>query len=172
MKGRSSAQTGLSPISKWTAVAKELRNIKIGLIALQETHLSEPLADQVSTLFNRKLTIFNSPSPMNPTGSAGVAFAVNKELLNTEDIAFHVIIPGRVILLSFRWQRNMTISIMNVYAPNDLTKHPDFWSELENRWTDLRLPNPDLMVGDFNMTEDTIDRAPARPDNENAVLAL
>jgi len=149
-----------------------MRENKIGLLALQETHLSDQLAEQVSTLYQRRLTTLNSPLINNPTGSAGVAFVINKELIKAEDIKLHILIPGRAILISFKWHSNASISAINVYAPNDMSKHPQFWAELHEKWTSLHLPQPDLMIGDFNLTEDIIDRAPARYDNDNAVSAL
>ena len=172
MKGRSSPHLGPGPTSKWTAVMRTIRAQKIGILALQETHLSDALADQVSTLYHRRTTILNSPGINNPTASAGVAFVINKEVIDAKDISFHTLIPGRAIFLSLKWQRDIDIRLINVYAPNDLHQHPNFWAELEHRWTALRLPKPDFMMGDFNLTEDNIDRAPPRADNENAILAL
>jgi len=149
-----------------------MRESKIGLLALQETHLSEQLADQVSTLYQRRLTTLNSPLADNPTGSAGVAFVINKELINAEEVKLHTLIPGRAILISFKWHSNASVTAINIYAPNDMSKHPQFWKELKENWANLHLPQPDLLMGDFNLTEDIIDRAPARYDNENAVSAL
>ena len=40
-----------------------------------------------------------------------------------------------------------------------------------NRRT-LRLPLPDFILGDFNVTEDSIDRVPAHADNHRAIEAL
>ena len=149
-----------------------MRTQKLGLLAVQETHLSDPLAEQVSSLFHRKMTVLNSPCPMNPTGSAGVTFVINKEILSTKNITFHVLIPGKAIYISLRWQRDTVIRLINVYAPNDLQNHPQFWTELERNWTSLHLPHPDFMMGNFNITEDLLDRMPARPDSENTIVAL
>ena len=52
------------------------------------------------------------------------------------------------------------------------TKHPHFWSSLTDQWESLRLPHPDFLVGDFNLTEDLLDRSPARPDHEGTINAL
>ena len=97
---------------------------------------------------------------------------INKEILDAKDVTFQVLIPGRAIYISLKWQRDTVIKLLNVYAPNDLQKHPQFWLELERRWSDLHLPQPDFLMGDFNLTEDPLDRTPVRPDNENAILAL
>ena len=172
MKGCSSPLTGTGPTLKWAAVSKSVREKKIGLLALQETHLSDELADDVSTLYQRRMTIMNSPCENNPTNSAGVAFVINKEVLNAENVKTHTLIPGRAIYISFKWHNNVTLSTVNVYALNETSKHAQFWEDLKEKQTNLNLPPPDLLLGDFNLTEDLIDRAPARPDNENATRAL
>ena len=100
MRGRSSTSTGTGPISKWTTVAKALRSRQIGILALQETHLSTELETQAQQLFTRRLALYNSPNPENPTGSAGVAFVINKEKLDTNGITLTTLIPGRAIFLS------------------------------------------------------------------------
>ena len=137
MKGRSSPLTGTGPTSKWAAVSKSVREKKIGLLALQETHLSDELADDVSTLYQRRMTIINSPCENNPTNSAGVAFVINKEILNAENVKTHTLIPGRAIYISFKWHNNVTLSAVNVYAPNETSKHAQFWEDLKEKQTNL-----------------------------------
>ncbi|KIM54244.1 hypothetical protein SCLCIDRAFT_17748 [Scleroderma citrinum Foug A] len=153
MKGHTSQLTGTGPISKWSAISKTMRENKIGLLALQETHLSDQLAEQASNLYQRRLSITNSPHPNNLTGSAGIAFVINKELVKAEDVITHVLIPGRVMYILLKWHHTSTLNAIN-------------------KWADLHLPKPDLLLGDFNLTEDLIDRAPARHKNDRAVTAL
>ena len=172
MRGRSSPLTGPGPISKWTAVTKALHTRQIGILALQETHLSTELATQVEQLFSRRLALFNSPDLENPTGSAGVAFAINKEKLDAENVLVTPLIPGRAIFLSIPRKHGDTLHLINIYAPNDLTQHAHFWPEVVTRWSVNDLPSPHLMTGDFNIVEDPIDRAPARADNGPASAAL
>jgi hypothetical protein len=44
-------------------------------------------------------------------------------------------------------------------------------TQLED-WRENNIPNPDFLMGDFNITEDALDRAPACLDNEQAIEAL
>ena len=163
---------GPGPISKWTAVSKALRTCQIGILAIQETHLSTELASQAGELFTRRLAIYNSPDPDNPTGSAGVAFVINKEKVDTNGITMTTLIQGRAIFLSIPRKHEDNLYIVNVYAPNDLSHHADFWAEVTTQWLAKGLPPPHLMAGDFNLVEDPIDRAPARADNVAATAAL
>ncbi|KIM65559.1 hypothetical protein SCLCIDRAFT_112766 [Scleroderma citrinum Foug A] len=149
-----------------------MRENKIGLLALQETHLSDQLAEQASNLYQRRLSIINSPHPSNLTGSAEIAFVINKELVKVEDVITHMLIPGRAMYILLKWHHTSTLNAINIYAPNNLSKHPQFWLELQERWAYLHLPKPDLLLGDFNLMEDLIDRAPARHENDRAVTAL
>jgi len=172
MRGRSSPLTGTGPILKWTAVAKALRSQQIGILALQETHLSDELAMQAEQLFSRRLAIYNSPDPENPTSSAGVAFAINKEKLDTNNITLTTLIPGRAIFLSIPQKHGDTLHLINIYAPNDLSQHTRFWAKVDSQWSAHHLPPPDMMAGDFNMVEAPLDRTPARTDSESATAAL
>ncbi|KAL4064642.1 Endonuclease/exonuclease/phosphatase [Scleroderma citrinum] len=172
MKGCSSPLLEPGPTSKWTTVMRTLREQKLGILALQETHLSDDLAAQVSALHYHRITMFNSLGINNPTGSARVAFVINKEVVNVNNISMHTLILDRAIYLSLKWQRDIDLKLINVYALNDPLQHPHFWANLEYQWRALHLPKPDFMMGHFNLTEDPIDRAPARTDNQNAIQAL
>ena len=51
MKGRSSPDCGPGPLSKWTTVHRVLREKKISILCLQETHLDEAHVLHIKTLF-------------------------------------------------------------------------------------------------------------------------
>ena len=149
-----------------------LRTEQIGVLALQETHLDEDTTSQIRTVFDRRMMILNSHAPTNQTASAGVAFVLNKEKINIKKATLKELIPGRATFLSLEWQQEEPLHLLNIYAPNDLRAHPEFWNELEEKWRRLNLPSPTFMLGDFNLTEDPLDRAPTRSDLEPAVSAL
>ena len=172
MRGHSSPLTGTGPISKWTAVTKALRSRQIGILALQETQLSAELAIQAQQLFSRRFALFNSPDLVNPSISAGVAFVINKEKLDSNDIKSTTLITGRAIFLSIPCKHGDTLHLINVYVPNDLAQHTHFWPEVVAQWSANDLPSPHIMTGNFNMVEDPLDRTPARNDSEPATVAL
>ena len=172
MRGRSSQSMGSGPIPKWTTVMNMLHTEQIRVLALQETHLDEDTTSQIGTVFDKRMMILNSHAPTNPTASAGVAFVLNKEKIKIKKVALKELIPGRATFLSLEWQQEEPLHLLNVYAPNDLQTHPEFWNELEEKWRSLNLPSPTFMLGDFNLTEDPLDRAPTCSDHEPAVSAL
>ncbi|KAG2741209.1 DNase I-like protein, partial [Suillus brevipes Sb2] len=149
-----------------------MRTKKIGILCIQETHLTNEYEAQVDTLYSRRLRVINSKDPSRPGSSAGVAFVLNKEILDTTNVETFEIIPGRALAIKIKRNNNENLTLLNIYAPNNLTKHPEFWELISRTWQNRNLPQPDFLLGDFNLTEDSIDRAPARQDNENALTAL
>ena len=54
-----------------------MKENKLAILALQETHLDNDLLQSVNECFGKHLTIVNSNLPENPRSSAGVAFVIN-----------------------------------------------------------------------------------------------
>jgi exonuclease III len=149
-----------------------MREKKIGILCLQEMHLTEEYENQINTLYSCRLRVINSRDRERPGSSAGVAFVLNKELMNTKNIEFKEIIPGRALILKTRWHNNEKLTILNICALNNPVEHHNFWSTIKNSETNSNNQQIDLLLGDFNLTEDPLDRAPARTDNKAATDTL
>jgi exonuclease III len=122
--------------------------------------------------FEKRLTLINSQLPSNPRASAGVALIINKSLIDVEDLETTELIKGRALAIRFKWHGNNEITILNVYTPNDRNDHTDFWEQIDTIRRTKRLKRPDIMLGDFNLTKEAIDRAPAHLDDVRAIAAL
>jgi hypothetical protein len=145
---------------------------KIGILCIQESHLCPEHMTQIDNLYTQRLKVMNSSDPDRPSSSARIAFVLNKEIMNTKNTTLPVIIPGQAAILSINWHNNKKLKILNIYAPNNLSKHKTFWDKIRTEWQRLNLEIPDLMLGDFNLTEDPIDHAPEILDHEAAIVAL
>ena len=166
IKGRRSGD-----IDKWLHVPQLMRERKIGIMAIQETHLTPDLADQFNTLFGDKFTLLHSPDPDN-CNARGIAIVLNKRLVNTEGITETTLVPGRAMTITIPWHHDTKINILAVYSPNAPREIRDFWNTIANAIdsnTDLK---PDIVLGDFNLVEDAIDRIPSRPDDTTTVEKL
>lgn len=75
-------------------------------------------------------------------------------------------------MLKLKWPDDKEIKIINIYAPAKDHKQPTFWAEVETKKWTKRLPNPDFLLGDFNIMEDIIDRSPFSIDNQTATDML
>ena len=172
VNGYAAPASNMSGIEKWSAIYQTMKENKIAILAVQETHLDDTLVNSLGDCFGKRLEIINSQLPANPRSSAGVAFVINKNLIAPRDTEKFELIEGRAIAIKFKWHENDEIVIINVYAPNNRPSHPDFWEQLDAKRRTKGLRRPDMMLGDFNLTEDIIDRAPAHLDDAKAIEAL
>ena len=118
------------------------------------------------------MEIIFSADPTSPRSMAGVAFVINKRRIAPKEWSVHELIPRRALLLRIKWHESESTSILNIYAPTHKPSHKPFWDQICSRHRAKRLQLPDFMLGDFNVTEDPIDRAPNHPDDQAAVEAL
>lgn len=172
MNGLTAPSSGMTFLEKWSMVNQTLNKNKIAVLALQETHLDQEIVDRLMQCFGRKMHIEFSQDPEAPRTKAGVAFVINKTLIAPSAIKTHVLHPGRALALKINWLETEATNFLNIYAPVNRSAHRTFWSEIEKTRLDCDLPRPDFLLGDFNVTEDPIDRAPAKTDDQPATDKL
>lgn len=168
INGLHTGTNGNRAFCKWTEVHATMKKERIAVLAVQETHLDKTNTQGVLRAFGKRLTIHNSQRELNPRSSARVAFVLNKELIKTDQVETFELIKGRALAIKLTWTNNEEISLINVYAPNRRSEHENFWEEVRKEWESLNQGNPDFILGDFNITEDPIDRSPAKHDNAMA----
>ena len=172
MRGSSAPSNNMNYLDKWSRINYTIRKNKIAILALQETHLDNEMAESIKRCFGKNFELLHSSDTDNPRSKAGVAFVLNKALIPNRQPKMHTLAPGRAIMLKIRWPDDKEIKIINVYAPVQDHKQPAFWVEIENKRHTKHLPCPDFLLGDFNITEDLIDRSPSRADNQPTTEAL
>ena len=69
--------------SKWNHVNQVIRDKKIGILMVQETHLTAEHKNDIENLFGKRMKIFFSADPDNSMGKGGVTVVLNKHLINT-----------------------------------------------------------------------------------------
>jgi ribonuclease HI len=172
INGATAPSSNMNLIEKWSMINRTIRTEKVAILALQETHLDEERASDIQRCFQKSFDLHYSSDTGNPRALAGVAFIINKALIAPEQISVKALIPGRAAVLSIAWSAVTRITILNIYAPVERHKQSEFWSQIERRRTRARIPRPDFVLGDFNVTEDPLDRSPAHPDDRAATDAL
>jgi len=153
-------------MDKWYHINQMMHDEKITILALQETHLDYDQAAGINEVFVDTLHVIASID-LDHCTSKGVALTFNKRILGIQDLSHHEIIPGRALLVSSPWYQQEKINILNIYAPNDPSKNVALWEEIHDKI--LNLPQPDIILGDFNFVKDPLDRLPAHFDNQNTV---
>ncbi|KIJ42333.1 hypothetical protein M422DRAFT_254404 [Sphaerobolus stellatus SS14] len=154
---------------KWNHMNQVIRDNQIGILTVQETHLSNEKLDSLNRLFERSMQIISSEDHTRPN-SKGVAILLNKRLVKWEEAKSKEIISGRAILLTLPWVNQpdtIVLNILAIYAPNDPKESETFWNKLKEKGEQGTLPTIDIILGDFNVIEEAIDRLPSHPDNEN-----
>lgn len=84
----------MTGIDKWSAIYQTMKENKLAILALQETHLDNDLLQSVNECFGKRLTIVNSNLPENPRSSAGVAFVINRSLVAPKELSTTELIEG------------------------------------------------------------------------------
>ncbi|KAF9446287.1 hypothetical protein P691DRAFT_673926 [Macrolepiota fuliginosa MF-IS2] len=158
MQGRG-ANTIYDSCNKWHTINNYINHNKIGIMCLQETHLDKQQTNQINN-FHHRLKVISSIDPKHPN-TKGVAIVLNSCLTTTQRITARTLIPGRALLAEIPWHGTETLTILTIYAPNNTNKNCSFWVTLQEMWENntTNLPWPDIMTGNFNLTEDPIDRS-------------
>ncbi|KAJ7212735.1 DNase I-like protein [Mycena rebaudengoi] len=139
-----------------------MRDKRIGVLALQETYLSQTNTHNLNSFFERNLAIFSTLDPANP-GAKGVAIVLNKQMTNAANVKVDVIVEGQA--LTVPWHSDLILRFLAVYAPNNPTDNAQFLGTLKEKFE--KLPHPDFVLGDFNMVEEALDRLPHHKDTLN-----
>lgn len=171
MRGAGAAAEGGIP-EKWLRINQILREKRIAILAVQESHLTEERMKQINGLFEATMKIIGTADEENATGARGVAFAINKRILDPDQITMETVVEGRAAILEFRWSSERKLRLMNVYAPNNAGRNADFWRCLKGKVRRGELERPTVIAGDFNMVEHPMDRLPARKDTEEQMDEL
>ncbi|KIJ12237.1 hypothetical protein PAXINDRAFT_54656, partial [Paxillus involutus ATCC 200175] len=154
---------------KWLHINQIVRDHKIGILALQETHLSKLEEDLINQVFQDRLHMISSLDPSAPNAK-GVAIVINKQLTNWKGIQTFELIPGRAILTKLPWHKDEYLTILNIYTPNESSTNAEFWDQLSLELETT--PKPGILLGDFNLVEDALDRLPPHTDASRATEAL
>ena len=172
INGFAAPTKNITSIKKWSSVFQTMKTNKTAILALQETHLDNEHTQSINECFEKRITVINTQHPTNPRGSAGTAFVINRALIVPKNMTTIELIQGRAIAIRFNWHENKELLLINVYAPNGKQEQLKFWEDLDTSRRANGLRRPDILLGDFNVTEDAIDRAPAHLDDVNVIEAL
>ncbi|KAF6760768.1 Endonuclease/exonuclease/phosphatase, partial [Ephemerocybe angulata] len=172
MRGGGSPAT----FGKWKIIHQTMKRRRIGIMAVQETHLKDSDLQRLNNTHKKTIHIINS-NPTDRSNANGVAIILSKNLTAWAEHEKWVLHPGRALMVRIPWKKaGGSKVVLAVYAPNAPDENAKFWANLKKKWTDAPsnspLPMPDIMLGDFNVVEDSADRLPTHTDSTPAVEAL
>ena len=158
--------------NKWAAIHRLVRDKKLGVLAIQESHLTGDDVRIIHDLYGRRLHVLNSPDPTCANAARGVAFVLNREIVDVKSATLTELVPGRAATLKMKWHADKDITIVNIYAPNNTRENETFWQSLKEMKQNGRKPKADILLGDFNLVEDALDRLPVRDDPQAPQISL
>lgn len=161
--------------NKWGKIYRMMSEHKIGVLLLQETHLTRERVAGIHQMFAKKIRIFFSANQDAPTQREGVAVVLNARFINSAEAKALEIVPGRAIQVSVPCQGGDAKTVLCIYAPtsNGAAERKRFFKEVCKYYEDhTDCPRPDLMAGDFNNVEDALDRLPMNEGVDASVQAL
>ncbi|KAH9848643.1 Endonuclease/exonuclease/phosphatase, partial [Lenzites betulinus] len=158
---------------KWLGINQVMKDHRLAILAVQETHLMEDRVQSLNRLFESQLLIVATFDESSPTAVGGTAFVLSRRFLREQEPRWDVLWPGRALAVTVPWTAEKTLTLLSVYAPNDPAKNASFWCALQEHYgNDARRRRPDFLLGDFNIVEQADDRLPQRSDNGEAVGQL
>ncbi len=163
------------PDNKWGRTYRMMAEHRIGVLLMQETHLTAERKASIHQMFARKLKIFHSEHPVSPTQREGVAVVLNARYVNTATAKATEIVPGRALQVELPCQGGDTKIVLCVYAPTSsgVEERVRFFKDVRKYYEDNPgCPKPHLMAGDFNCVEDTLDRLPVNEGPDQSTVAL
>ena len=96
----------------------------------------------------------------------GIAFILNKEMVNGMKWNHSIIIEGRASRLEIEMGREKGLNIILIYAPNGNKDKIEFWNELNTKLRRIENLENVIIMGDFNAVKESIDRYPHREEDE------
>ncbi|KAJ3716830.1 hypothetical protein C8R42DRAFT_587942, partial [Lentinula raphanica] len=159
--------------NKWLHVRQTMNRHRIGILVVGEAHLDSQRREDIEQIHGASLKILFSKKQDTPN-AAGIAFALNKSITNTEGVQTYEIVAGHALLMEVNWHNDERLSVLGIYAPNaSMQENAGFWEKIKNFFErNPRIRKPDLMLGDCNVVEEPIDRLPMRSDAQGAVDSL
>ena len=155
---------------KWDLITNKMKTENIAILCLSETHVDTPLAAFLDSRYPFFM-LLHSFDP-NHTRAGGVSIIINTHIIKLPPTDVAAPIPGRALSLTLEWPSNSPIKILAIYAPNiSSTGHENenFWQTLDQATQNYQI---DVLLGDFNVTEEAADRLPPREDARPAIAAL
>ncbi len=161
--------------NKWGRIYRTMAEHRLGVLLLQETHLTKERKASIHKMFANKIRILHSENMEAPTQREGVAIVLNSRYLNTAEASATEIIPGRALQVRLPVQGGETRTVLCIYAPtsNGPEERRAFFKELRQYYeSHPNFPRPQLMAGDFNNVEDELDRLPISNASDVSSLEL
>ncbi len=161
--------------NKWGRIYRLMSEHRIGVLLLQETHLTQERVAAIHKMFAKRIRVLYSAPPDAPTQREGVAVVLNARYVKTKDAKAVVVVPGKALQVSIPCPGGESKTVLCVYAPTShgVAERQAFFEEVLRYYEEHpQCSKPQLMAGDFNNVEDGLDRLPVNEGPDRSIHAL
>ena len=121
MRGQRSSNPILPP-HKWQGINQMIKKSRIGILAIQEAHVSNEKRKELEEQYQR-LRIHNSQGD-NPR-VVGVAIVINRDIIPDQEVKELVLIPSRAMITTVQWHANLVIAILKSLFGKSFSKRDE-----------------------------------------------
>ncbi len=173
IKGRKSRSEDGVVIEKINEIPTMMRNKKVNILALQETHYDEDYVAEITERFGDTIHVEYSRALGGRASRAeGVALVFYKPNTNVMGLTRREVVPGRGLIVAAPWHGDDVMKIMVSYAPNAPRENAEYWRTCLTFVREYPEWKPDAICADCNLAPAALDRLPAHDDDREAVEAM
>ncbi|KAF9018855.1 DNase I-like protein, partial [Hymenopellis radicata] len=173
IKGRSSRTEEGAIVEKINEIPTMMRNKKVNVLALQETHYDENYVAEITERFGDTIHVEYSKAPGGRASRAeGVALVFYKPNTNVMGLTRREVVPGRGLVVAVPWHGDDVMKVMVGYAPNAPKENAAYWRTCRTYMVENPEWKPDALCIDGNIAPTALDRLPAHEDDREAVEAM
>jgi exonuclease III len=159
MRGRTFTTGRAKGKDKTGTILKWMRDKKISVLALIDTHWSDEKEERVKETYRKHHFYCSHES----TNRGGIAFVIDERNEKPKDVVFRTITPGRTAEIEIRYE-HQTLHVVTAYLPNAKQEKIQALRALRHDLEQMADRNNIILTGDFNMVESDIDRNPQHSD--------
>ncbi|KAF9027912.1 DNase I-like protein [Hymenopellis radicata] len=173
VKGRRSHTEEGEIVEKINEIPTMMKNKRVNVLALQETHYDEDYVAEITERFGDKIHVEYSRAPGGRASRAeGVALMFYKPNTNVLGLTRREIVPGRGLVVAAPWHGDDVMKVMVGYAPNAPKENAAYWRTCLGFVEEFPEWKPDVACIDCNLAPAALDRLPAHEDDREAVEAM
>jgi ribonuclease HI/exonuclease III len=156
------ATTGGGNKDKLQMIRSWIRNNDITVTALVDTHWDD---EYVKDIRLKNTQLFCSHETTN---RGGIAFLIDTSKCKPTSISFKTLIEGRSGMLDIAYERQK-LKLVVIYIPPERKEKIETIKSLRRKLRQEEDRENIIVMGDFNMVEEDIDREPCHPDDREIV---
>ncbi|CAG8619222.1 14509_t:CDS:2, partial [Acaulospora colombiana] len=165
VRGRRTTSVEQRTKDKFQMISKWIKTNEMTITALVDTHWDE---EYVKSLKVKHKQIFCSHET---THRGGIAFIIDTKKWKPKESKFTTLIEGRSGMLDIEYDQQR-LKIVAIYVPPDRKEKIEILRALRKKLRNEIEKENLIIMGDFNLVEEDMDREPCHPDDRETVNEL